>query len=145
MRSLPLLLMALGMPLQGSAEVFKWTDAQGRVHFSDRNSEPGKAQVVQIRVNSYNHVTYSTLAHPPAAASSDRSVTLYGTSWCGYCKKARRYFQSHAIPYTDLDIETNARARQDFDAMGGKGVPVILVGNRRMNGFSEEGFRQIYE
>jgi len=28
--------------------------------------------------------------------------------------------------------------------MGAKGVPVILVGKQRMNGFSAAGFKQIY-
>ena len=70
---------------------------------------------------------------------------MYSTSWCAYCKKAKRYFESNDIPFTEYDIETNANARARYDRMEATGVPVILVGKKRMNGFSEEGFRRIYQ
>lgn len=44
----------------------------------------------------------------------------------------------------EYDIEKNALAKIQYDAMGASGVPVILVGGRRMNGFSEQGFTQLY-
>ncbi|WP_198147347.1 glutaredoxin family protein [Gilvimarinus polysaccharolyticus] len=31
-------------------------------------------------------------------------VVMYA-SWCGYCKKARRYFRANNIPFTEYDIE----------------------------------------
>jgi glutaredoxin len=127
------------------ADIYKWTDAQGQVHFSDDDSKRKgqKAETVTVRVNSYEHVTYTTVFKHPAAAR-DRTVLLYGTSWCGYCRKARAYFQAHNIPYSDFDIENNAQARAEYDAMKAVGVPVILVGQTRMNGFSEAGFEKIY-
>ena len=74
-----------------------------------------------------------------------KHVVMDATSWCRYCKKARRYFNSHGSSYTDYDIEQNARAKRRYDALGGKGVPVILVGKKRMNGFSVSGFKRIYQ
>lgn len=141
-----LLLLFLGsLSFTATAEVYKWTDAQGQVHFSDKKPKQHKAETVTIKVNSYDHVTYTTLSRPrPTATTGGKNVVLYGTSWCGYCKKAKRYFEANGIAYTDLDVETNEQAKMEFEAMGGGGVPVILVGNKRMNGFSEEGFRQIY-
>jgi glutaredoxin-like YruB-family protein len=70
---------------------------------------------------------------------------MYSTAWCGYCKKARKYFTSKGIAFIEYDIEKNARAKRDYDALGGKGVPVILVGKKRMNGFSPQGFDRIYK
>ncbi|MFT5419606.1 MAG: glutaredoxin-like YruB-family protein [Candidatus Endobugula sp.] len=69
---------------------------------------------------------------------------MYSTAWCGYCKKARKYFTSKGIAFIEYDIEKNARAKRDYDALGGKGVPVILVGKKRMNGFSPQGFDRLY-
>jgi glutaredoxin len=68
---------------------------------------------------------------------------MYGTRWCGYCKKARQYFEANGIAYADLDIEQSKVALAEFQAIGGRGVPVILVGSRRMNGFDAEGFRRL--
>ena len=36
------------------------------------------------------------------------------------------------------------RQKKRYKEMGATGVPVILVGNKRMNGFSEDGFESIY-
>lgn len=69
---------------------------------------------------------------------------MYSTSWCGYCKKARAYFDDHNIDYTDYNIEKNATAKQEYQAMGATGVPVIIVGNKRMNGFSASAFEKLY-
>ncbi len=61
-----------------------------------------------------------------------------------YAKKARRYFESQHIQYTDFDVEKSEKAKRAFKAMAARGVPVILVGDKRMNGFSVEGFKEIY-
>ncbi|MFT5117234.1 MAG: hypothetical protein ACI9NY_000763 [Kiritimatiellia bacterium] len=45
----------------------------------------------------------------------------------------------------EYDIEKNARAKRHYDALGGKGVPVILMGKKRMNGFSPQGFDRMYK
>lgn len=71
-------------------------------------------------------------------------VVMYSTDWCGYCKKARDYFRSQNIAFVEYDIEKNPQARRQYDALGAKGVPVILVGDKRMNGFSVSGFQGIY-
>ena len=73
------------------------------------------------------------------------SVVLYATDWCGYCKQARQYFQQNGISFVEYDIEKDQRARNAYDSIGGNGVPVILVGDKRMNGFSVAGFQGIYQ
>lgn len=147
MKNLILLLCMLLASSSLRAEIYKWTDKNGAVHFSDSN--PGKvpAETVKVRINTYTHVTIQTL---PDSSTSRRPagggrVVLYGTTWCGYCKKARQYFDAHHISYADLDIEKDAGARAQYDSFGGNGVPVIFVGNRRMNGFDASSFDQLYK
>lgn len=55
-------------------------------------------------------------------------------------------WSSHEIPdpLTEYDIEKDAQARREYDALGARGVPVILVGKKRMNGFSAAGFEKLY-
>ena len=81
---------------------------------------------------------------PKAAAAAARApVTMFATSWCPYCRKAREYFSAHNIPFTELDVEKSDEAKQRYRAIGGKGVPVILVGEQRLNGFSEQRLAQL--
>lgn len=138
-----LLLVLVLLPVLVSAEIYRWTDAEGRVHFSDEPHNTMPSEQVSVRVNSYESVTYESLGSytPP----NDRRVIMYSTSWCTYCKKARNYFEKNRVRYVEYDIEESSRAKEEFDQLGGKGVPLIVVGRTKMSGFSEAGFREIYD
>jgi len=138
-----LLLIASGY---SSAQIYKWTDESGRVHFSDKAAKGASVETVKLKINSYEHVSYEALPDDFFAEKNVRKkVVMYSTSWCGYCKKARNYFSSQGIAFSELDIEKDANAKRQYDSMGGRGVPVILVGEKRMNGFSVAGFNNIYK
>jgi glutaredoxin len=121
------------------AEIYRWTDEQGNVHFSDRESSRHASSKVEVRVNTYESVSYDR-----SILDTGKNVVMYSAEWCGHCKKAKHYFEREGIAYTEHDIEKNAKARAAYKRMGATGVPVILVGKQRMNGFSEKGFEKIY-
>lgn len=77
-------------------------------------------------------------------ADPSKQVVMYATSWCPYCRQARNYFREQGISYVEHDIEKDAEARRAYQAFGGRGIPVIFVGQRRLNGFSVAGFNKIY-
>ncbi|MGB1221981.1 MAG: glutaredoxin family protein, partial [Alcanivoracaceae bacterium] len=58
---------------------------------------------------------------------------------------ARRYFKQNNIAFTEHDIEKSEKARKAYDRLNARGVPVILYGRERMNGFSVAGFKRMYE
>lgn len=124
------------------AEIYKWTDENGKVHFSDQKPNSNGGESVKLKINTYESVSFETLDY--GDNSNSQHVFMYSTEWCGYCKKAKRYFQKHGIAFTEYDIEKNRSAKAEYDRIGGRGVPVILVGDKRMNGFSEKGFEKIY-
>lgn len=74
-----------------------------------------------------------------AAYFPDRQtrVVLYGTAWCAYCATTRAYLNSNNIPFLDLDIEKSEQARAQHARLGGGGVPLLLVGDRKMTGFNQ--------
>ncbi len=130
-------------------EVYKWVDDQGRIHFSDEKPVREQAETVDIEVTSYSFPTVK--ANPLSKRSSDGSSTgerptviMYSTTWCGFCKKARRYFRANDIPFREYDVEKSSKGKRDYEKLGGRGVPIILVGDKRLNGFSVERFRRIY-
>jgi len=89
--------------------------------------------------------SYETMSADVATSAASKKVIMYSTSWCGYCKKARKHFNANNIPLNDHDIEKDKHAKRLYDALDGKGIPVILVDKKRMNGFSVSGFNKIYE
>jgi glutaredoxin len=79
----------------------------------------------------------------PAIAQQKAEVKMYATAWCPYCAKARAYFERRKIAYVEVDIEKSRDGRAEYDKLGARGVPVILVGQQRMNGFSEARLSQL--
>ncbi|WP_296259404.1 MULTISPECIES: glutaredoxin family protein [unclassified Pseudomonas] len=80
--------------------------------------------------------------HPSAAVSTqvqaNAKVTLYATDWCGYCKQTRRFLDSKGIPYTEFDIEKSKEGRTAYEALGGRGIPLIDVNGTLIRGFSPD-------
>jgi len=127
-----------------SAEIFKWTDDSGKVHFGDSPPRAHQVEKIEVKINSY---TSSEIVPFEASVSVDTrqgKVVMYSTVWCGYCKKARRYFKENGIPFKEYDTETTKKGRDDYKKLKGTGVPIILVGKKRMNGFSPSGFERLY-
>jgi glutaredoxin len=121
------------------AEIYKWTDEKGKTHFSDRPSTEHSSEAVEVRINTYQSVSLET-----STFDVGKKVVIYSTSWCGVCEKAKRYFKRKGIKFTEYDVEKSAKGRSEYKKLKTKGVPVILVGKQRMNGFSIERFERLY-
>lgn len=123
------------------ADVYTWKDAQGRTHFGDRPPLDSKAQQLELEINTIQRPQLQTL---DAGFASSRQVTIYTAEWCGVCTKAKKHFKKNNIPFSAYDVEKSAKGRRDYRKLKGTGVPIILVGKQRMNGFSAKRFDQLY-
>ncbi|WP_225846256.1 mycoredoxin [Streptomyces sp. HPF1205] len=56
------------------------------------------------------------------------SVTMYSTTWCGYCRRLKSQLDREGIAYTEIDIERDpASAKFVEQANGGnQTVPTVL-------------------
>jgi glutaredoxin len=128
------------------AQVYRWVDEDGNVHFSDHKPVEETSEEVELQpINSYEAVEIRSAARRSTADGHQPRVVMYATDWCPYCAKARQYFADNGIRYTEYDIDKDPAARRRYEAMDATGVPVILVGDTRINGFSVEGFERVYE
>lgn len=134
------------------AEIFKYVDAEGKVHFTDAPPVGVDAKPLDIQPNVYEGgntaskpVKLSGKATPiyKSAAKTQPKVELFVTSWCGYCKKAKAYLQKKGIKFTAYDIEKDLRAARRKDSLTSrKGVPFALIGNQKVTGFSELAYER---
>ena len=74
----------------------------------------------------------------------DKTVIIYSTKTCGFCKAAKEYFDANNITYTDIDVgENQDKAREMIEKSGQMGVPVIVIGEGSEEevivGFDQEG------
>ncbi len=139
--------------LPSNSEIYKWKDANGVLQYSD--IKPENTAVETFEIQSYQTVTIvdgvedSQLVdeNPKKRTylSRPKKVIMYSTQWCGYCKQAKRYFRKNKIAFKEYDIEKSESAKKRYKKLGATGVPVILVGKKRMNGFSVERFNSIYK
>ncbi|HHI93228.1 MAG TPA: glutaredoxin family protein [Gammaproteobacteria bacterium] len=65
----------------------------------------------------------------------DNGVILYATQWCGYCEKAREFMASNNIEYQEYDIEKSEKGANDYKALNGNGVPLLVVNNKVIRGY----------
>ena len=55
-------------------------------------------------------------------------IIMYGTTWCGDTRRARRFFDEHNIPYRWVDIDQDLQARHYVEELnnGFRSVPTII-------------------
>lgn len=131
------LLWSSWQPAQ-AGKVYKWTDADGNVHFSDKAAN--SPNVEEIKIRSFSGTADVVLNEDDFGA---REVKILTTTWCGVCKKAKAYLAGKGIYFSEYDVETSDIGRQEYKRLAGKGVPIILVGKQRMDGFSSSKLEQM--
>lgn len=55
-------------------------------------------------------------------------IILYGTSWCGDCRRTRRIFSQTGTSYDDIDIDADLEAETFVKQInhGNRSVPTII-------------------
>jgi mycoredoxin len=63
----------------------------------------------------------------PAAAVDLDMVTMYSTTWCGYCRRLKIQLDQAGLDYREVDIERDADAARFVEGVNGgnQTVPVI--------------------
>jgi len=66
-----------------------------------------------------------TLSH---SSETQDIIKMYATTWCGDCRIAKRWFDSHSIPYEYINIEEDETAAAFVLQVNGgmRSVPTII-------------------
>lgn len=90
-------------------------------------------QAVRMVMPKYSEGNFT--AYYPDAKTQ---VVVYGTETCPYCARTRAYLKTRNIAFGDFDVDKSEKGKHDFNELGGKAVPVILIGDRKLVGFDKE-------
>jgi glutaredoxin len=142
------------LPAASKAEIYKWTDTDGIVHFQDfpppaggttdapqilesreapPPGEPGQA----VSVEEPEVAPEAEPAEDEEEALLPPKVDLYTTSWCPQCEKARRYFRSRGVAFTEYDVEKDKNAARRWKrTYRARGVPLALINGERIFGYA---------
>lgn len=77
------------------------------------------------------------------ARIGDDSVIMLSTSTCGYCRQLRTDLAAWNIEYRDIDVEKSRDGQFAYESLEGRGVPILLVGDRTVHGYSPQRTRAL--
>lgn len=132
------LVAAMVLALPGHAGVYKWTDAQGRVHYGD--APPAAAKPTRLKLQ-----THAGPAEVAPVSGTESGVTIFTTEWCGVCQRAKAFMKQNGVPFREWDVERTEYGAIKFGQLGGTAVPLITVGSQRMTGFDAERFMKLWQ
>jgi glutaredoxin len=53
---------------------------------------------------------------------------MYAVTWCGDCRAARRFLDSHGIEYTEIDIDRDPAASAELvRRVGKRAIPQLVI------------------
>lgn len=71
----------------------------------------------------------ATPAVPPVPSSpAPGTVTMFSTTWCGYCRRLKSQMDREGVAYTEIDIEQQPGAASFVEQINGgnQTVPTVL-------------------
>jgi glutaredoxin-like protein NrdH len=67
-----------------------------------------------------------------------QGIIVYTTNDCIECTMVKKVLTEEGIPYEVRDISKNAAYQQEVEKYGYLGVPVTVLGNKAVKGFTNE-------
>lgn len=131
---------------EANAQLYRWTDPSGRVHFTDTPPPPNARNVQKKRI-----------APPPSEAGKPAEpyvvqqarktapVTLYTAPGCDPCGDARKLLNERGVPFKEVSVADEASAAELKKAVGGATVPAIVVGESRQMGFEQGTYHALLD
>jgi mycoredoxin len=117
-----------------------WKADDRKVEFFDLKGNRRAMSIEMIDVGASRERSF-----PGSVAPQTSRVTLYATSWCGWCRKTRELLASLNVPYVEKDIEKDTAGRAEYaQKVDPKvGVPVLDMAGEVVVGYSEVRIRTL--
>lgn len=131
-----LILLSLA-PAAGAGTLYRWVDAEGKVHYT-QNPPPPNAKSVQEKKLGGSVIEGTRLPYAVQLAAKNYPVTMYTTDCGEVCAKARELLSKRGVPFTEKNAQQPAVQEELKRVLGGGlEVPVLKVGGITLRGFEE--------
>jgi glutaredoxin len=131
-RAAPLGLALLLCAAGAQAQMYKWTDAKGVVHFSDQ--PPAGDAKVETR-SFAGGAPQADLPYALAEAARANPVVLYTTPDCAACDEGRALLKQRGIPFAEKTVKSNDDQQKLKQAGSDGQLPLLVVGSNKRVGF----------
>lgn len=96
-----------------------------------------------ILIQSWGDIKDYFMPRESLSYSQEAEVVLYTTTWCGYCVKTKNLLNEMGVAYVEVDVEHSSEGRRQFEALGGRGVPLLKIGDNVVRGYNPEAVRRL--
>ena len=138
-------LLLCGEPVAQDRQVYRYTDVDGRVIYSDRAPTSGAKDVTTKRVRG-NTIDTSELPIAMQQASERFPVTLYTFSCGATCDNAQALLNRRGVPFSTVNVEEGDGAEKVKALTGESSAPVLQVGDKLVQkGFNEARWNSLLD
>jgi len=136
----------LAFALTAGAQLYRWKDDNGRVHYTD-TPPPANAKDVQkkssVRPGGADAASAATQSYALQQAIKNFPVTIYTSKDCGNpCQKGLEYLKKRGVPFTEKPVTTQSEIDEVVKLAGAPRVPVMVVGIAVQKDFDEQAWSE---
>lgn len=138
-------LLLAGWTGLAAAQLYKWTDSEGRVHYSDLPQLPNTPGVVNTKLPA-NVIDSNPMPYELQEIVRKQPITLYTFDQCGDpCVSAHSLLDKRGVPYTVKNGETSHKAELQ-KLTGDIKMPIMVVGNKLLkSGYVEVTWNRVLD
>ena len=115
--------------------LYRWVDADGKVHYTGEPPPPSAKSVQEKRLGAAG-ASNDNLPYAVKLAAQKYPVTLYVTNCGETCDKAREHLAKRGVPHSTVDPQKPEGAEALKKAAGALEVPVLVVGSSVSKGYA---------
>ena len=137
-------LLTLAATAIAQTQVYRYTDADGRIVYTDR-PPPGGAKNVQPKRLGANYIETTQMPLGTQQAVERFPVTLY-TYDCGeVCQNAEALLNRRGVPFTTINVTEGDGGAKLQSLTGEQRVPVLQVGEHVEKGYLESKWQAVLD
>lgn len=133
----------LAFALTAQAQLYRWTDESGAVHYTD-TAPPANAKNVQKKAPARTGGPEAA-QQPYALQQAVRNfpVVVYTSKECGDpCKKGIDHLNKRGVPFTDKVVAKQDEIEELTKLAGAPRVPVMVVGVTVLKDYEEQSWNE---
>jgi glutaredoxin len=133
--------LALAAGSAAAGNLYKWTDKDGNVHYTDQLPPPD-AKVLERKKFSDTPADAPSSSYALQQAIKNFPVTLYNADSCDACTKASTFLTQRGVPFAEKNARDATVAKELKALTGGKlEVPVMQLGSQVIHGYEEGSWK----
>jgi glutaredoxin len=132
----------LACALTAQAQLYRWTDDGGKVHYTD-TPPPATAKNVERKESARpaSTITAAQRSYALQLAIKSFPVTVYTSKDCGSpCKNGLAHLQKRGVPFTEKVVAKQEEIDELTKLAGAPRVPVMVVGVDIQKDYEEQSW-----